>query len=117
MGRRRLQDKDDEQGCCATPGTACSFCCRSIFGLLGLGFVYIYIVSYIFGESGTPQVLWLTGVVIMCGCIALVIYGVAIVCCSCLGDWPLTVIAGVSAFAMIGGLQLFLGGADPPSFF
>lgn len=81
--------------------------------------VYIYVVSYVFGESGTPQVLWLTGVAATCAIIALIVYGVAVTCCSCLGDWPLTILALVGAFALIGGLQMFLEGANPdwPTFF
>ncbi len=117
--RYKSREEEAREGCCASPGNCCSTVCRTAFGGLGAFFVYIYLVSYIFGESGTPQVLWLTGVAVTCCLVAAVLYGIAIACCSCLGDWPLTILACVAAFAIVGGLQMFLDGANPewPLFF
>ena len=73
-------------------------------------FIYIYLVSYLFGESGTPRILWFTGVIVVILAIAALIYVVALLCMSCLGDWPLAIVACVAAFAVIGGLNIFING-------
>lgn len=91
---------------CPSPGQ----CCRGFGGLVITAFVYIYLVSYLFGESGTPRILWFTTVVLVILGIVALIYTVSLACMSCLGDWPLTIVACVSAFAIIGGLQIFING-------
>lgn len=91
---------------CPSPGQ----CCRGIGGFIISAFVYIYVVSYLFGETGTPRILWWTTVVLVVAGIAALIYMVSLACMSCLGDWPLTIVACVSAFALIGGLQIFING-------
>lgn len=105
------RDDDENSGCCASPGHCCSSTCKLLLGLLGTLYAYIYTVSYFFGESGTPQVLWISGVVVVVALIAVVVYGVANVCMRFLGDWPLTIIAVVAAVAVFGGLQIYLSDA------
>ena len=103
---RRLEGAEAKGSWCPSPGQ----CCRGFGGLVITAFVYIYVVSYLFGETGTPRILWFTTVVLVILAIVALIYAVSLVCMSFLGDWPLTIVACVAAFAIIGGLQIFING-------